>query len=309
MLLATLGLCLVAAGLGENAERLRAMPRERRQQLAAQLDAWQRLPVDERQAVRSLDAQLAALPTAERDRLVRLMRRYHLWLQSLPAAKRQQIEQAPLDQRIALVHQLRAEPRPGRATPRLLSPEMLQVSALSPLALDPSVRDLKFWFSLDTDTRTQLLRAPNPGRQENQFRKLAQESEAYQALRQADEARVEQELHELRQDLVRRRAEPPKAALKGEPLRKAAELRRLRGFAPEPVSLRNLGRFEAAMPPWIRQSLDLLPPDAAERRLQVLYRLTFPAPAELPEPVPPKRGPGGSPTGRPRTPNDAGKVF
>ncbi len=310
-LLATTGLLLLAAGVSENLERLRAMPPERRQWLAAQLAAWQRLPIDERQAVRDLDTQLAALPVAERDRLLRLMRRYTLWLQGLPAPQRQKIEQAGPDERVGLVSDLRGHARPPRIPPRLLNRDLLQVSALSPRTLDASVLDLKLWFSLGAEVRTQILQNPNPSRQEQQFRKLADASEAYQALKAEQEQRSAQALEELKHDLTRRRRlDLPKVAQpKGEALRKGLELRQLRGFEPEAVTLRNLGRFEAAMPPWVRQSLDLLPPDVAEWRLKVLYRLTFPAPTELPEPAPPpKRGPAGK-GGAPRAPAGPGTVF
>ncbi len=46
----------------------------------------------------------------------------------------------------------------------------------------------------------------------------------------------------------------------------------------------NLARFEQALPPWAWESIDFMPPDAAKRRLKVLYRLVFPNGKEMPMP-------------------------
>ena len=81
------------------------------------------------------------------------------------------------------------------------------------------------------------------------------------------------------------------------------ELQVLRELDEEMVSPANLDRFEAALPPWAKDSLDALPPEAARRRLKALYRLVYPSPEEMPatkgtmppkpaRPVPP--GPSGT---------------
>ncbi|MBX6316719.1 MAG: hypothetical protein IRY99_27960, partial [Isosphaeraceae bacterium] len=77
-----------------------------------------------------------------------------------------------------------------------------------------------------------------------------------------------------------------KAQPKAESLRRLTEYRFLRDHEPAPVSPANLARFVAALPSWIREGLDPLPPDAARRRLQVLYRLVFPPGEEIPAPAP-----------------------
>ena len=74
-----------------------------------------------------------------------------------------------------------------------------------------------------------------------------------------------------------------------------------------------LARFAAALPSWIRQSLDALPPDAARERLRLIYRSLWPdcaMPADIPpwsgsadradgpatiEPGPPRERPPGPP--------------
>jgi hypothetical protein len=52
---------------------------------------------------------------------------------------------------------------------------------------------------------------------------------------------------------------------------------------PAAVNPVHLMRFEAALPPWYRGQFDHLPPEEARRRLTILYRLIYPAPAEMPE--------------------------
>jgi hypothetical protein len=74
---------------------------------------------------------------------------------------------------------------------------------------------------------------------------------------------------------------------------KAHEIEVFKVVEGQKVSPENLQRFEAALPPWARESLDPLPPDAARKRLKVLYRLVFPpglelsAQAVVPEPTKP----------------------
>src|SRR5207249_10847844 len=77
-----------------------------------------------------------------------------------------------------------------------------------------------------------------------------------------------------------------------------------RTHEPEPVDPQRLGWFEEALPSWLDELIDPLPPEAARRRLTILYRLVFPPPEEMPAPRPePTRpapvAPSQEPAGRP----------
>jgi hypothetical protein len=88
---------------------------------------------------------------------------------------------------------------------------------------------------------------------------------------------------ELREALPRRNeiGHVPPQRPKLEPVRRTADWKFLRDHEPGPVDRANLQRFEDALPEWIRASFDALPAEAATHRLEVLYRVTFPVPAEI----------------------------
>ncbi len=81
---------------------------------------------------------------------------------------------------------------------------------------------------------------------------------------------------------------------------KRLELNLLRKAEEPRVEPYRLAEFEKHMPPWVRESLDPFPPDSAERRLRILYRMVFPPGEELPAPAPPKK-PAAPPRNLPQT--------
>ena len=94
---------------------------EAREKLAAE---FRRLPADHRQRVRTLHAELTALPPAERNRLGRVLERYAGWLDRLPPADREQVLAAPsADARLGVVENLllsaRRDALPGRVQSQL----------------------------------------------------------------------------------------------------------------------------------------------------------------------------------------------
>ncbi len=287
----------------DNLDRLRSMPLELRQHLAQKIREFDALPSDRQAEIRTLDQRIAELPPADRERYLQLIRRYHLWLQSLPDAKRQAIEQSPPEDRIKLVNQYRDEQRKSNSMLRSSS-DWLQVSALSPEPLRRLAIELKFWFSLEPEERQKILRLPNRNAQRTQVEELARERfPQLREFRREQQRRFAAEEEDVKRELAKRFGPGKIPAKREDVFRKIAELRFLQEFDPAPVSIRNLQRFEAAMPPWVRESLDPLPPDAADRRLKVLYRLIFPAPNELPEPKPTtKTQPGTRPSVAPSKP-------
>ena len=50
---------------------------------------------------------------------------------------------------------------------------------------------------------------------------------------------------------------------------------------PKSVTPERLADFLAAFPPWLQSAFDTHPPDEAQRRLTIVYRLVFPHPAEI----------------------------
>src|SRR3954466_2761645 len=75
--------------------RLGAMPPELRSHLANQLKAFDLLSRDEKDSVRALDRKIAAEPEENRAAYYGVLRRYHLWVQSLPEAQRNELNAAP----------------------------------------------------------------------------------------------------------------------------------------------------------------------------------------------------------------------
>jgi hypothetical protein len=311
-----------AADPAENLQRLRAMPLAQRQRLAEALRAFDALPPAERERLRDLDARLAALPAAERDRLLQVLHGYHAWLAGLPEPERLRLGRIPPDERIAEVARLReARRKQGLAAGRKGQPrhtyrDLLEVSSLGGEPLLVSAIELDVWFALPEPARAEVRKLPNPARQHERFTQLVRQSGGYQAHARAvfDRAGIA-EAGPLRLEvaalLERRPGADLPARLKAAQNRPRLDAAIKKGMwdflqardAPA-VEPRRLRRFEDEMPPWARDSFDLLPPDAARQRLAILYRLVFPEGQEIPEPAPktktrPPRNPAAPPRSGP----------
>ncbi|HEU5116789.1 MAG TPA: DUF3106 domain-containing protein [Isosphaeraceae bacterium] len=281
-------------------DRLQSMPREHRLALAETLKSFDALPPEERERIRTLDQKMQDLPAADRQRLYMLMRSYHDWLASLPEPTRKKIQKAPAADRIALINEIRTRETRSNLKRERAKPA-IQVSSLVGEMPRQIAVELRFWFSLSPEERATLLKQPSAARQRSEFLVLIRKSEHFKEIQGGQERQVRKEVSTLRENMKNRQPEliarlrpfeipknPPRDRV--DSLRRAVELFFLSEFEPEPVSLRNLARFEAAIPPWVRADAIALPPDAARRRLVILYRLTFPAPEELPEPAKPATG-------------------
>ncbi len=298
LLLLVAPLSAVHAGdLEVRQEQLQAMPRERRLALEENLKTFDALPSEERERIRTLDQEMQDLPVADRQRLYMLMRTYHDWLASLPEPARTRIREAPPADRIALINEIRTQETRSSLKRNGPSPA-IQVSSLVGEMPRQLAVELRFWFSLSPEERATLLKQPNAERQRSEFLALGRKTDVFKRIQAEQERQIRKEVSTLRENMKNRQPEliarlrpfeipknPPRERV--DSLRRAVELFFLTEFEPEPVSLRNLARFEAAIPPWVRADAMALPPDAARRRLVILYRLTFPAPEELPEPAKP----------------------
>ncbi len=277
-----------------NLERLRNIPHARRQQLQLNLKKYDDLPPEQRQAISQLDSSLSELSDVDRQRLTGLMRRYHVWLQSQSGPTREQIETLELAQRLLLVEKLRKDERELREQSRSKAAgfyDMLQLSTLVTESLRVSAIETRLWYQLQPEDRKSVLASPMARQQRQRLQEIVEKEPTLSEMRQALTKELGLDLTELRE--AARRIDRGKGNAMGKNglgnqfLKRKIEYERfVRNPARDPITARNLERFEESMPPWIRESFDALPPDAAVARLRLLYRLVFPAPEELPEPKP-----------------------
>jgi hypothetical protein len=240
------------------------------------------LAPEEREALSELEARLRAAAPEERVRLEELARRYAAWYSGLPEARRRQLAGATVDRRVALVRAGReVERRRAEAAGGLR--DVLQVSAICPESIRRVALDLRLWFELDERQRGRVAEAGAESEQQRRFRGMVRGDARLTRMR--DQARVELDLDaaEARdREPPLRRAERARPAARSEPARRLADWRVIRELGGAEVDAERLCRFEAALPSWVRSGLDPLPCEAARRRLALLYRLTFPAPREMP---------------------------
>lgn len=293
--------------------RLRSMSREQRATLAATLDTFEALEPQEQEAIRALDRELAALDPGTRARYLAVLQRYDVFRQSLRADQRKALDaEADPARKLALIGVYRAERGAAEPTGPPYA-DALQISELSRVRLRVLARELVVWFSLDPrdDARDRAAfdRMSDPVkrrayalgliRKKNLSARIREEQEEF---REAEAATRKEALKLLREqvkaEVPRRKgagqSEPGSGLEKGrealeEKGRRAAigkldEVQVFRQLDSAPVDPANLERFEAALPSWARESMDELPPDAARRRLKVLYRLVFPVGTEIPAP-------------------------
>jgi hypothetical protein len=297
-MLAILAPARVRADEVENWQRLRSMPREQRQILSENLRRFDALDPKQKGVVRELDEKLAQLPAENRMNDYAVLRRYHLWLQSLPREQRDLLIATPPDQRIALVRKFLAEERSTSKPPNPLILQLAELSATSPIDV---AHRLKLWFALSPEERSQIERLPTEKRrsyldEQGRKKKVA----AGHRLTRAEEEKALERLQAnplLKDRLSSRIAELKKTletSKKTDEVKKSESARRKLAenyyfleYPPEKVAPENLMRFDAALPVWIRSPLDHLPPEEARRRLTVLYRLVFPAGTEMPADVKP----------------------
>jgi hypothetical protein len=234
-------------------------------------------------AALEIAARLDAAAPADRLRLDNLARRYAAWLGTLPDPRRRVLDAAEPDRKLTLIQGWRAEARLRRdAGPPLQA--ALQLSALCPEPIRRTAADLRAWFALDPQRRARALAAPSEPEQLARLRASIRDDPDAAGARDAARAEFGLAPAEMRdaEPAPRRPARLRAPALKAEQNRRLADWRVLRDLGQPRVEPANLDRFEDALPPWTRRALDPLPADLARQRLALLYRLVFPAPAEMP---------------------------
>ncbi|AMV39530.1 hypothetical protein [Planctomyces sp. SH-PL62] len=279
-----------------------------------------RLNDDEQRAVRALDERLNAMPEAERDEYLVVLRRYHNWLHQLPERVRDDLLAVPVAGRMARIRELSAKypPPDGEARSPL---DFVQIGGTGPFELAALV---KAWFALSPADRKQVDSLPAGDRKSELIRR-GRELKIPRELKpdDFDEARwmseVETRIKELRgpaggpRDWIARiegkfdQAGP--LAAEGNPrprpfLRRLAANLYVQEHAPEhPVDPTRLAAFFTATPPWIQSTFSAFPSDEVRRRLSVIYRIVFPfpeeyratAPTPAPKPLPTVTEPAAAP--------------
>jgi hypothetical protein len=274
---------LTHAGEDENWQRLRSMPREQRLILAENLKRFDNLDPQQKAVLRKLDEEIAKLPTENRANYESVLRRYHLWLQSLRKEQQDQLNAAAPDQRMALVRKFLAE---ERSTPKTSPSSFLQLADLTAQSPYDLAHKIKIWLEMSPAERTEAEHLP-PEKRKPRIEELAKKKKIGM-LRRITKAEEEKLLKQLEgnsqmKNQLNRLTENKKVA----ELKRIADNYHFIENPPEKVSAENLMRFDAALPSWIRQPLDHLPPEEARRRLTILYRLVFPAGSEMPAAVKP----------------------
>ena len=301
---------LVAADLPEgNLARLASMSREQRAVLAENLDTFEALDASEKTAILDIHSRLSALDPATRARYLGVLRRYEVFRQGLPEAKREALDsETDPARKLSLIASYRAEQR-ADAEDESVYADALQVSDLGGIPLRMLERELVVWFNLDpvqdAKDRHDFERLDDTQERRAMAIALIRKKGLRAKLREVDGeflvpkgARTQDE-QALAGDQAKAEFSKRKGGLAGggaladltekgfrSALMKLDEIRVLHQHDEDKVSSANLARFEDDLPSWARESLDQLPPDAARRRLTVLYRLIFPAGSEMPAPKP-----------------------
>lgn len=287
-----------------NWDRLRSMPLERRAHLHSQLKAFDLLTNVEKESVRSLDRKLAAEPEEDRGNYYEVLRRYHLWVESLPESKREELNATPPNKRLALVSKIRTE---QSATGRRESTyfQLAEIRNISPYNVAELV---KIWLELtpaeqaavskvaDNERRPKLLQL---GR-EKKIASVTKPNHAAMELTFDHAIKRFPELKKQSDELV-------KVQFKEGFKHRVADHYAFLENPPAKVKPEQLLLFDRAIPSWVRSGLEPLPPDEARRRLTILYRIIFPAGTEMKPKAPARAAVTNDVPARPVAPPTAGK--
>ncbi len=293
---------LAAVDPGRNEARLKAMPVEERQRLLENLRKFELLySPREQQAVRELDRRVNELEPERRAFYLAVLRRYHNWLNRLPDAKRDELKTTAPEQRMALVKKLLTDnPVPRADTPQFL--KITDVGADSPLELAALY---KIWQAMTAAQKQNVEQKPDPDNRRRFLQTFADRKNLPHEIippdfnEAASTDHIEPLLKKSRPGLapaideIKKRLANDAAKNKRKDARLAEIMRRLAinhyflEHEVAPVSPERLAQFLSAFPSWIQSTFDSYPPDEAQRRLTIVYRLVYPHPAEIP-PAPTK---------------------
>jgi hypothetical protein len=305
-------------------QRLRTLSPRLRAELAQALSQFDlKLTPDQQRSIRDVDERISRLSAANQVHYLAVLRRYHNWLDSLPEIDRDKLQALPPDERMAHVKKLVVR----HPSPRESGPDWLpfaDVGGFAPLEL---ASDFQVWQDLTLAERREIEGISGFAQRKA---KLNEHGRVHKRrdLRPAD-FRLDDWIPKVADRVEAIRTVDPElkhAITKAETLLKAKRklegkdadaniptplLRRLAfnlyflEHPPRPVDPERLEQFFAAMPPWVRGSLDSYPAEEARRRLTVAYRLVYPDSEFQPPPpsllLPEEKVPAGRTSGQAQT--------
>lgn len=300
--------------------RLEALPRAERLRLWENLQRFDKLGRGDQHAVKDLDRRIAEIDNAEQKaHYLNVMRRYHLWFESLPEPKRDELLKAAPDDRMARVSQIMAGQKAAdrAVSPLLLLPRIADLGAFSPVDM---AMIYQAWRGLAPAERAGLEKLP-PAQFRNQISRRSSKSDVTPAellpakYKEADwVAKVEKRPRFLRVDSITKGRE----ALRDEKKRHMALNLYFLEHPPKAVSDAHLAQFLNEFPAVVRSTFDVFPPEEIKRRLSTSYRMVFPndeipppkkaVPAGAPNPSAVKPGPAPTPPTNPALPNPSPAV-
>ena len=271
----------------QNWVRLRALSGERRAKLVGNLKNFDLLYSRQKQdSLRELDRRIHALSPDQRDHYLAVLRRYHNWLNQLPENKQDELNEQPPAERMAAVKKLVTDyPMPKSTTPRIV--QMVDVGEYSPFELASLY---VVWQSMTPQKRAQVERLPSTLKRHQTMHELGEAQDIPREIKPPDFddqrwiRQYEDMIRTKRPTLQLNELRKKQEVVRTEIMRRGAINHYFLEFPRTAVTTERLGDFLAAFPSWLRTAFDHYPPDEAQRRLTIVYRLVFPAPEEMPAP-------------------------
>ena len=166
LMLTTLGTLALTASTpvpeSPNWTRLRSMPWEQRQRLAARLKTFDELSAADQEPIRQIDRKIAEESSDERDNDLAVLRRYHLWLRTLNEAQRKEVNAAAPDRRMVVIARIMEAQRAAQASTPFLQ-RLSEFGAQSPYEMAYAI---KVWLKLSWAEREEVLRLSDNARRE-----------------------------------------------------------------------------------------------------------------------------------------------
>ena len=305
--ISALAMILVAAGvdLDQNWTRLRALPREQRLKLIENLRRFDLvLKPEQQQSLRDLDRRITELPPEQRAHYRAALRRFDNWLNHLPENRRDELLDKPPEERMPIILRMVAGNNP---VPKVETGRFLQIADIGEFSPFELAAIFKIWELLTPAQRQAVEKKPGiPQRLEELF-KLGKTKGIEREIKPAafDEEQwltaMETHLREKRPALLlddlKKKADPRRAQI----LRRQAINYYFLDRKQVAVKSDRLAAFVAAFPTFVQSSFEQYPPDEAQRRLTIVYRLVFP-PGEEMKPVPAASLPPAAARSAPSTP-------
>ena len=283
-------LLLAAAEAADNAERLLSMPPARRLELSKVLDRFDALPRTEREAIRELDRRIESITDpVQRAQYRSVMHRYRLWLESLGDEERARVLEAAPDQRIAVIDSIlkargASAPRAKDGARKRPDPPWIQATNLVGRPAVDQAYWIRIWLIGLTPEQRKLVQKAPPAARIARLEQLGRQN----GVPDDRAGRYREEIEALGPaakvaPVLKKAAGRVKGNPQVDRARRWAESLYLNKVPTAPVSPQNMERFVAAVPDWLLEPLDALPPDAARARTAAVYRMIFPVPEEMPE--------------------------